>query len=515
MKFNKPKIVSLIDYVIEVEGKYPYFQGQTFEIDNKEKTKCLVITADKDRAFLLGDTSVEGLKIGDTIQETKNHFISTPYSLFGKIININNEILVDSNNSNNKKDKLEENKNKSFIFNKAVTMEHREKLSSQLYTGILAIDLLNPIGFGQREAIIGDREVGKTHIALNTMINQLQRNTKCIYVSIGQKKRNVYNVYEVMEKHKLLDNLIIIDAPSTSSYQQFLAPYVAMSHAENLVDKHDVLIIFDDLTRHANIYREISLLINTPVGKEAFPGDMFFMHSSLLERSGKFIGKKSITCLPIIKSINNDITSLISSNVISITDGQIVLNSNLFAANKIPAIDLNLSVSRTGSSVQSKNVGKIAQEIKKIYYNYKKETELFILDNEWNKATSDLLFKGKAIEEIFTQKGFTSYSEKEVMILSKIISWSTLKTVEDTQQAMRFIKSIITHDKNGKLIFNRILSGKNYDNNLSKSYIETLLKQCLDHSNIKNKLAPELEMAKLSLAELEKLIENSKEAQYE
>lgn len=177
-----------------------------------------------------------------------------------------------------------------------------------------------------------------------------------------------------------------------------------MAHAENISHFQDVLVIFDDLTKHANIYREMSLLVNRPVGKEAFPGDIFFSHASVLERAGKFADRKSITCLPIVKTVNNDITSLISSNLISITDGQIVTNTDLFANGILPAINIDLSVSRLGSSVQSSVIAKVASQINKKYRAYKRQSKLWTLKYDLNEETADLISKGKAIEQLFIQK---------------------------------------------------------------------------------------------------------------
>ncbi|CNS15242.1 ATP synthase subunit alpha [Salmonella enterica subsp. enterica serovar Typhimurium str. DT104] len=198
-----------------------------------------------------------------------------------------------------------------------------------------------------------------------------------------------------------------------------------MAHAENLSYNYDVLIVFDDLTKHASVWREVALLTNQPIGKEAFPADIFFAHSKLLERSGKFIGRKSITALPILQTVDNDITALVSSNVISITDGQIITSSALFAQGKIPAINIGLSVSRTGSSVQAQNIRLISKEISSLYYNYQKQIKLAKLeklDYDLNKETSDLLFKGSQVEQFLIQKGYSHYSLTSVLMGIKIIS---------------------------------------------------------------------------------------------
>ncbi|WP_337899541.1 ATP F0F1 synthase subunit alpha, partial [Mesomycoplasma ovipneumoniae] len=244
------------------------------------------------------------------------------------------------------------------------------------------------------------RQTGKTHIGINTIINQKNSpTTKCIYVSIGQKRQNLVSLYHDLLKNGAMNNTIVLHAASTSPFDQYLAPYFAMAHAENLSYNYDVVIVFDDLSKHASVWREVALLTNQPIGKEAFPADIFFAHSKLLERSGRFIGRKSITALPILQTVDNDITALVSSNVISITDGQIITSSALFAEGKIPAVNIGLSVSRTGSSVQAKNIRAISKEISSLYYNYQKQIKLAKLDYDLNKETSDLLFKGSQVEQ--------------------------------------------------------------------------------------------------------------------
>ena len=295
------------------------------------------------------------------------------------------------------------------------------------------------------------------------------------------KKRNIYNI---LRQYDALKNTIIIDAPATSAYEQYLAPYIGMAHAENISEKDDVLIIFDDLTKHANIFREIALLTDKPVGKEAMPGDMFFAHSQLLERAGSFVGKKTITALPILQTVDGDITSLISSNIISITDGQIVTSSDLFSQGVLPAINVNLSVSRTGSSVQNRTITKVAAEIGKIYKEYKRHLKLAMLDYEFNKETSILLYKGKMIDKMFKQRGFSLYSYNFTMLMSKLISWTILKGVKDEQKALMFLNALIETNKEAKAAFESIKTNENYDDNILRNYFAYALKQYSDYLNL-------------------------------
>lgn len=507
-KYQNPKVSAILDYIIEVEGKFNYQQGQFFTIKNKSDVKTFVLSASEGKAYLLADDKNNNIEIDDELIPIDEMYkINTSNDFFGKIIDVTGEIVY----PNIKTKSFAKGKHETGIFAKPVGMMEREILNDQLFTGILAIDLFIPIGLGQRELIIGDRQTGKTHIALNAIINQSIRGTKCIYVNIGQKQQNLSYVYNALKKYGNLSNIIIVDAPSTSAYQQYLAPYVAMAHAENLSFDNDVLIVFDDLTKHANIYREISLLINQPIGKEAFPGDMFFAHSKLLERSGKFINRKSITALPILKTINNDLTSLISSNIISITDGQIVTNTDLYTEGKIPAINLDFSVSRTGSFVQKKNVRKTATELMKIYSLYKKQINLATFQYDWNSATTDLIFKGKSIEKMLIQKGFNLHSEKYVSIMTKLINWGTFKNVPETKDSLQFINALVSVDPNGKRIYQHLILGEDFDENLMKNYFFNALNQFYKHQNLDIQLEQDFELVKFSPQELSLILENMKE----
>ncbi|MGV2393827.1 UNVERIFIED_CONTAM: ATP F0F1 synthase subunit alpha [Campylobacter lari] len=328
-----PIISAVFDYVVELKGEYDYKLNQIFSFRNNlnEEIKLMLVSASHNSAYCLSNGDINELNVGVEVKPTSNNdTITTKKSYFGSIIDIHGEIVYPKVNTND----IYEYKHKSKIFNIPNQLLEYKPLDKQLHTGYMSIDLLIPIGLGQRELIIGDSKTGKTHLALNTIINQKNRNVKCIYVAIGQKQSQLADVYQTLKENDALNNTIIITASSSSPYDQFLAPYVGMAHAENIAKEEDVLIVFDSLTNHANIYRELALLTNKPVGKEAYPGDMFYIHSRLLERSGKFADSHSITALPILQTVEGDITSLIASNIISITDGQIVTSSQLFAEGK-------------------------------------------------------------------------------------------------------------------------------------------------------------------------------------
>lgn len=498
---KNPKITSIFDYIVEVTGEFPYKQRQFYTLKGNSNVKLMLINASKEKAFLIANTKTDELKINtEIILENDNARVDTFENFFGKVIDIEGNVILPTKENFEKTEA-----SGSKIFELAHDLTTVKTLNEQLFTGIVAIDLLIPIGKGQRELIIGDRQTGKTHIALNTIINQARNGVKCIYVAIGQKREAISRIYNTLKEYNALENTIIIDAPSTSAYEQYLAPYIGMAHAENISNFEDVLIVFDDLTKHANIIREIALLTDRPVGKEAMPGDTFFSHSQLLERSGSFVGRKTITALPILQTVDGDITSLISSNIISITDGQIVTSADLFSQGILPAININLSVSRTGSSVQSRLVTKVAAEIGKIYKGYKRHLKLALLDYDFNKETSLLLYKGKMIDKMFNQKGFSLYSQKFVLFMSKLISWTILKGIKNEQKALEFLDVLIEVNEEAKRAYEIIMSGENYDDELVKAYFANALKQYSDYLNLGWEVKTEHEFVSFEEAELMKI----------
>ncbi|WP_435129956.1 MSC_0619 family F1-like ATPase alpha subunit [Mycoplasma sp. 6243] len=477
---NNPKITSIFDYIVEVSGEFPYKQRQFYHLKENPKIKLMLINASKTHAFLIANTKNAQLRINsEVVLENDEARIDTFQNYFGKVIDIEGNVILPTAENTYKPTPLG-----AKIFELAHDLTTVKTLNEQLFTGIVAIDLLIPIGKGQRELIIGDRQTGKTHIALNAIINQARNGVKCVYVAIGQKREAITRIYNTLAEYDALENTIIIDAPSTSAYEQYLAPYIGMAHAENISYEDDVLIVFDDLTKHANIIREIALLTDRPVGKEAMPGDTFFSHSQLLERAGSFVGRKTITALPILQTVDGDITSLIASNIISITDGQVVTSADLISQGVLPAININLSVSRTGSSVQSRLVTEVAAEIGKAYKEYKRHLKLAMLDYDFNKETSLLIYKGKMIDKMFTQRGFSLHTQDLILFSSKLISWTILKGVKDEQKAIAFIDKLIQVDEQARNSYNTVMSGENYDDNLHKSFFANALKQYSDTYNL-------------------------------
>lgn len=386
-----PKITKIHDNIVTIEGKYDYKQDQLFRLSKDAIGFVISATTTEANLLAVGDPSTivnkkTVTKISDTFDKVEVYS-----NFFGSIITPFGQILHPDKKSNGTL------LGKGMIDAPSPELLDRIKLSNPLETGIIAIDTMIPIGCGQRELIIGDRNTGKTTIALNAIINQKDKNVKTIYVSVGQKRNSVINTYNILEENGALQDAIIIFSNPDSSAEQFLAPRIGMAMAEALAYKgQDVLVIIDDLTKHANVYREISLSIGKNPGREAYPTDIFYQHSRLLERAGRFNAKYkngSITCLPIVETVQGDIASLIPSNVISITDGQIFTSSDLFNEGKFPAINIGLSVSRTGSAVQSKGLKFASRGLKTEYsalFEIKKFSDMSIdISDELKGKISD------------------------------------------------------------------------------------------------------------------------------
>lgn len=316
-----------------------------------------------------------------------------------------------------------ETKEKRKIEIKAPGIIARKSVNESIITGIKCIDSLVPIGRGQRELIIGDRQTGKTAIAVDTIIHQKNINEQvpdnekvyCIYVAIGQKKSNIAKLVNLLKKYDALKYTIIVNSSaSDASPLQFLAPYTGCAMAEYFRDngKH-ALIIFDDLSKQAVAYRQLSLLLRRPPGREAYPGDIFYIHSKLLERSSKLndsLKGGSLTALPIIETLNNDVSAYIPTNVISITDGQIFLESELFYKGIIPAINVGLSVSRIGSSAQYKCMKKLASSMKLELAQFREIVAFSQFGSDLDASTKKLIEKGKILTEILKQKQYSPVS---------------------------------------------------------------------------------------------------------
>src|SRR3989344_5181162 len=292
---------------------------------------------------------------------------------------------------------------------------YRKSVSVPLQTGIKAIDAMIPVGRGQRELIIGDRSTGKSTIAIDTIINQKNENVICIYCGIGQKNSKIASVIETLKKNKALDYTIVVSAAASDSVAlQYLAPYSATAIAEYFLDKgKDVLVVYDDLTKHAWAYRQISLILRRPAGREAYPGAIFYLHSRLLERAcrkDEKFGGGSITALPIVETLEGDVSSYIPTNIISITDGQMFLETDLFNAGIRPALNVGISVSRVGGNAQTKAMKKVAGRLKLDLAQYREMAAFSQFESELDEDTKKFLNRGSKLTHILTQKKHKPYS---------------------------------------------------------------------------------------------------------
>jgi len=315
----------------------------------------------------------------------------------------------------------------------AAPVVDRGSINVPLQTGIVSIDAMVPIGRGQRELIVGDRQTGKTAIAIDTIINQKGKGVCCVYCAIGQKASSVAAIVNTLRSRGALDyTFVVFASASDSAALQYLAPYSAVAMAEHFMRQgKDMLVVYDDLSKHAVAYRAISLLLRRPPGREAFPGDVFYLHSRLLERAAKLsdaLGGGSITALPIIETQAGDISSYIPTNVISITDGQIFLDSELFNSGFRPAVDMGLSVSRVGGEAQSKAIRKISGRLRLDLAHYREMAAFAQFGSDLDKATQELLAKGERLMEVLKQAQHSPYPlEQQVAILHLVINGQLMK----------------------------------------------------------------------------------------
>lgn len=362
----------------------------------------------------------------------------------------------------------------------------RKSVDTPLQTGILAIDSMIPIGRGQRELIIGDRQTGKTAIAVDTIINQKGQDVLCVYVAIGQKSSSVAAVVDTLKKAGAMDYTVVVSATASDSAPvQYLAPYSGVAIAEYFMyEKHrDVLIVYDDLSKHAQSYRAMSLLLRRSPGREAYPGDVFYLHSRLLERAAKLDdahGGGSITALPIIETLAGDVSAYVPTNVISITDGQIYLESELFFSGQRPAVNAGLSVSRVGGSAQIKAMKKLSGRIRIDLAQYRELASFAQFGSELDKATQSKLNQGERVLELLKQpQNATLPVEKQVIMLYAAVN-GYLHDIE-TKDVKAFNKGLIEHIEQK---YNDILEEIKVKKDLSKELEEKIIASINEYKKI-------------------------------
>ena len=354
----------------------------------------------------------------------------------------------------------------------------RKPVTTPMETGILSIDSMFPIGRGQRELIIGDRQTGKTSIALDTILNQKGKECICIYVSIAQKASTVANLVNTLKKNDAMGYTVIVNSTAADSASlQYIAPYSATSLAEYFMHQgKDVLIVYDDLSKHAVAYRTISLLLGRSPGREAYPGDVFYLHSRLLERSSRLNSGGSITALPIIETQDGDVSAYIPTNVISITDGQIFLESDLFFEGQRPAVNVGLSVSRVGGAAQTKAMKKASGSLRINLAQYREMKEFTQFASDLDDATKRQLQHGQVLMELLKQPLNHPMSHADMVIILVVADAGILDDLNSKQVKKEETKLLDWFNENHSEISREINTTKKLDDNL-KTRIITLAKQ--------------------------------------
>ena len=412
-------VVTVGDGIVRIHGLEKCMLNELLEFENGVQCMAMNLEQDFVGAVMLG--SDEDIKEGSTVKRTGS-IVSVPVGeeLLGRVVNSLGQPIDGKGAILAKETRPIEKIASGIITRKPVTVP--------LQTGIKAIDSMIPIGRGQRELIIGDRQTGKTAIAIDTIINQKGKDVICIYVAIGQKNSTVAGVVEQLRAGGALDYSIVVSATASElAPLQYIAPYSGCTMGEYFMEKgKDVLAVYDDLSKHAVAYRTLSLLLKRPPGREAYPGDVFYLHSRLLERAARLnenYGGGSLTALPIIETQAGDVSAYIPTNVISITDGQIYLESELFNAGVRPAVNPGISVSRVGGNAQIKAMKKVAGTLKLDYSQYRELQSFAQFGSDLDKDTKDRLAKGERIVEVLKQDQNSPLEvEEQVVIIYAVIN---------------------------------------------------------------------------------------------
>jgi len=435
------EVVEVKDGVLKIRGLLNAENQEVITIENNgQEKKGLIVSVEEENVGAILFDNCENIKQGDIVRGTKKTlFVPVGEEFLGRVINAIGK-PIDGKEKINAQDFYPAEKI-------APSVMEREPISTPLYTGIKIIDSLIPVGRGQRELFLGDRSVPKTDIALDVILNQKNEQNRpiCIYVEIGGREANLSQQIKFLKEKGALDYTIIVSASSSSpSSLRYLAPYTGMAMAEYFRDKgKDVLIIFDNLTNHAFSWREISLILRRPPGREAYPGDIFYLHSRLLERAGRFSEKwnnGSITALPIIETLEGNISAYIPTNVISICDGQIYFDNNLYLKGDRPGINIGLSVSRVGSSAQTKAMKRVSGNLKLELAQFRELENFLQFVDEVDPETKEKIEKGRILVKALSQKEHEPLSfEKQTVIIFAAIKGllSKLKTENDVRKFER------------------------------------------------------------------------------
>ncbi len=437
-------VVSVTDGIVRVHGLAEVMQGEMLEFPGNTMGMALNLERDSVGAVVLGE--YEHISEGDTVKCT-GRILEVPVGegLLGRVVNALGQ-PIDAKGPINAAAT-------SPIEKIAPGVIARQSVSQPMQTGLKAIDAMVPIGRGQRELIIGDRQTGKTAVAIDAIINQKGTGVLCIYVAVGQKASSIANVVRKLEEHGAMEHTIVVAATSSDpAAMQFIAPYAGCTMGEYFRDSgRDALIVYDDLTKQAWAYRQISLLLRRPPGREAYPGDVFYLHSRLLERSARvnadYVEKKtggavkgqtgSLTALPIIETQAGDVSAFVPTNVISITDGQIFLESDLFNAGIRPAINAGLSVSRVGGAAQTKVIKKLGGGIRLALAQYRELAAFAQFASDLDEATRKQLERGKMVTELMKQFQYSPMNVAEMAVTLFAVNRGYMDDVE-VKRALAF-----------------------------------------------------------------------------
>ncbi|MCM1989546.1 F0F1 ATP synthase subunit alpha [Oceanirhabdus seepicola] len=406
-------VIQIGDGVARVYGLKSCMEGELLQFPNNVYGMALNLEMDNVGCVIFGHD--EEIKEGDIVKRC-GRVVDVPVGqeVIGRVVNPLGEAI------DGKGEILTSERRPVEV--EAPSIIERKSVSEPLQTGIKAIDSMIPIGKGQRELIIGDRQTGKSSIAIDTIINQKGKDVICIYVAIGQKRSTVAQIYNTLEKTGAMDYTTIVAATaSESAPMQYMAPFAACSMGEYFMHQgKDALIIYDDLSKHAVAYRTMSLILRRPPGREAYPGDVFYLHSRLLERAARLsdeLGGGSLTALPIIETLEGDVTAYIPTNVISITDGQIFLESDLFHSGFRPAINAGISVSRVGGNAQIKAMKKVSGTLRIELAQYRELAAFAQFGSDLDKASQNKLEKGKRLYELLKQDRYSPVQVESMVII--------------------------------------------------------------------------------------------------
>ena len=463
-------VIQVADGIARIHGLENAMQGELLEFPGEVYGMVLNLEEDNVGAVLLG--SQHNINEGDTVKTT-GRVVEVPVgnALLGRVVNALGQPIDGKGPITTDKYRPVERVASGVISRKGV--------DTPLQTGIKAIDSMVPIGRGQRELIIGDRQTGKTAIAIDTIINQKGQGVKCIYVAIGQKASTVANIVQTLEEYGAFSYTTVVAATASElAPLQYLAPYSGCAIGEEWMENgEDVLVIYDDLSKHAMAYRTLSLLLKRAPGREAYPGDVFYLHSRLLERAARLsdkLGGGSLTALPIIETQAGDVSAYIPTNVISITDGQIFLESQLFNSGFRRAINAGISVSRVGGSAQIKAMKQVASKVKLELAQYTELLTFAQFGSDLDKATKAQLERGHRIMEILKQPQYHPFSVERQVVSFYAVTNGHLDDIE-VSKVKRFEKELLDYLKANTDILNEIENKKALDKELEERLKENII----------------------------------------